>query len=81
MRQHEPQAMTFTEVLPVHVNPHINKHRKSESERKRKKKATRKSLAIPDTKQNEYESSLFIKREYANQAGIELKNIEYSGLP
>ena len=63
MRQHEPQAMTFIEVLPVHVNPHINKHRKSESERKRKNKATRKSLAIPDTKQNEYESSLFIKRE------------------
>ena len=24
MRQHEPQAMAFIEVLPVHVDPHIN---------------------------------------------------------
>ena len=28
MRQHEPQAMTFIEMLPVHVDPHINKQEK-----------------------------------------------------
>ena len=42
MRQDERQAMTFIEVLRVHVDPHINKHSKNESERKRKNKATRK---------------------------------------
>ena len=36
MRQDEPQAMTFIEILPIHVEPHINKDRKKESERKRK---------------------------------------------
>ena len=39
MRQHEPQAITFIEMLPVHVNPYIKKHRKSQSKRKRKRKA------------------------------------------
>ena len=62
MRQDEPQAMTFIEVLPVHVDPHINKHRKSESERKRKNKATRNIKKLGNTKQTEHVSSLFIKR-------------------
>ena len=35
MRQHEPQTMTFIEVLPVHVDPHINKAKAKENERTR----------------------------------------------
>ena len=41
MRQRKPQAMTFIEMLHVHIDPHINKHRKSESERKRKRKVAK----------------------------------------
>ena len=41
MRQHEPQAMTFIEMLPVHVDLQINKHRKSKSERKQKRKVAK----------------------------------------
>ena len=59
MRQDEPQAMTFIEVLLVHVDPHINKHRKSESERKRKNKATRKMKKLGNTKQTKYVSSVY----------------------
>ena len=63
MRQHEPQAMTFIEMLAVHVDLYVNKHRKSERKRKerRRNKAPQKKLA-GNTKHNEFESSLFIKR-------------------
>ena len=80
MPQYEPQVMTFIKVLPVHVDPHINKHSKSESERKRKNQATRKSW-LSNTKQNECESSLFINRGYGNETRIKFENIEYSELP
>ena len=80
MPQYERQVMTFIKVLPVHVDPHINKHSKSESERKRKNQATRKSW-LSNTKQNECESSLFINRAYANETRIKFENIEYSELP
>ena len=60
MRQHEPQAMTFTELLPVHVDPHINKCRKSENENERTRQPEK--VWQNKTKQNEYDSYLLIKR-------------------
>ena len=47
MRQHEPQAMTFIEMLPVHVDSHINteKVKAKESEKARlPNKAPQKNL-------------------------------------